>query len=114
MLSEMYECSEDNENYFVLILVLMDHALGDCSLAAFVNTSFVLILVLMDHALGDYFLAVCANMFSCLNPCFNGPCSRSANSKNVLTVLPCLNPCFNGPCSRRVVKSLDESDSVES
>ena len=38
---------------FVLILVLVDHALGEENYRIMTNEIYVLILVLVDHALGD-------------------------------------------------------------
>ena len=59
----------------VLILVLVDHTLGVASTNATTTTNVVLILVLVDHTLGvtsinDKLLEIG------LNPCFSGPYSR--------------------------------------
>ena len=54
------------------------------------NSRWVLILVLVDHTLGAIECRLCEDDTLCLNPCFSGPYSRSANnvaSNNVTTVL---------------------------
>ena len=54
----------------------------------------------MEDALVHAVLEIVKNVFSCLNPCFNGRCTRT----NVVPVLFSkklrLNPCFNGRCTR--------------
>ena len=67
----------------VLILVLMEDALGDVTAKELQDAVTVLILVLMEDALGarpraDEILRVPQS----LNPCFNGRCSRSAVADN--------------------------------
>ena len=89
----------------------------------------VLILVLMEHTLGDFENMSVDEILSCLNPCFNGtysrriivlkqlklklislnPCFNGTYSRSydlgVTDVIPkSLNPCFNGTYSRRVVQ----------
>ena len=55
----------------------MDHALGDDNSNHIqYECEVVLILVLVDHALGE-FEARKADKATGLNPCFSGPCSRS-------------------------------------
>ena len=60
----------------------------------------VLILVLVEHTLGDDLCAVKA-LAICLNPCFSGTYSRSAIQLVVKPEECCLNPCFSGTYSRR-------------
>ena len=59
----------------------------------------VLILVLMEDALVRYIKRTYPEIY-CLNPCFNGRCTRTL--RKTLYILPthCLNPCFNGRCTR--------------
>ena len=38
---------------------------------------------------------------TCLNPCFNGRCTRTLTGSRAFTAEEiCLNPCFNGRCTR--------------
>ena len=39
---------------------------------------------------------------SSLNPCFNGRCTRTFDTKRDARVFFGLNPCFNGRCTRTV------------
>ncbi len=61
----------------VLILVLMEYALGGCTeyFASGYNI-LVLILVLMEYALGGLVVLLYQWTKTRLNPCFNGICSR--------------------------------------
>ena len=52
MLSECFVRTALKYHYNVLILVLVDHALGDFTLSTLKQILKVLILVLVDHALG--------------------------------------------------------------
>ena len=62
---------------------------------------YVLILVLMEDALARYdFHPVIYKFTYCLNPCFNGRCTRTLALLQRKNSLPCLNPCFNGRCTR--------------
>ena len=61
----------------VLILVLVEHALGDSSRAYSQRCCQVLILVLVEHALGVQLPTLRVKMVLRLNPCFSGTCSRS-------------------------------------
>ena len=85
----------------------------------------VLILVLVEHALGDHIGLPEGEEYVGLNPCFSGTCSRRilqdvtrfrsevlilvlvehalgvTNSVLAFTQSFCLNPCFSGTCSRR-------------
>ena len=45
----------------------------------------VLILVLVDHALGALNKSVFRHQCHCLNPCFSGPCSRSHAVKSPMS-----------------------------
>ena len=57
----------------------MDHALGEETQQMLqVKTTLVLILVLVDHALGVDGTQILLLVLTRLNPCFSGPCSRSA------------------------------------
>ena len=62
----------------VLILVLMEDALAlvDCDIEE-VHKVCVLILVLMEDALAQRSYTKCRFQRSCLNPCFNGRCTRT-------------------------------------
>ncbi len=70
---------------------------------------FVLILVLMEYALRDK-EEICNNKIKmCLNPCFNGICSASANKCAFNFTGVSLNPCFNGICSASLGEFLDRT-----
>ena len=63
----------------VLILVLMEYALEGKQIIVVVKSRVVLILVLMEYALEAMTWTDGKKMYyACLNPCFNGICSRSA------------------------------------
>ena len=81
-------CSRRGQNQvnphkdLVLILVLMEDALGDTESHRRERTieERVLILVLMEDALGEELKKLdLENCGICLNPCSNGRCSRRAN-----------------------------------
>ena len=59
----------------VLILVLVDHTLGDGCCEVYKYWRMVLILVLVDHTLGDINYEK-EHYSKGLNPCFSGPYSR--------------------------------------
>ena len=63
----------------------------------------VLILVLMEDAL-VHLVAQTLTLFrlTCLNPCFNGRCTRTMVGENGKFQRMGLNPCFNGRCTRTV------------
>ena len=88
---------------FVLILVLMEVALGATQMKAiYPKGRKVLILVLMEVALGDISNeAEIDDDSDCLNPCFNGSCSWSPKRCPIINKITSLNPCFNGSCSWR-------------
>ena len=70
------------ESINVLILVLVEHTLGDTDKVRRYNNGKVLILVLVEHTLG----ARISNSLSasvCLNPCFSGTYSRSFEQQGV-------------------------------
>ena len=126
MLSEAF-IEVDDSGLPVLILVLVEHALGVlwcCSSLATcrrLNPCFsgtcsrrgrphiksglpcVLILVLVEHALGERENLTEMTRYS-LNPCFSGTCSRRQEVLR-LSTLTRLNPCFSGTCSRRRIIS---------
>ena len=60
----------------------------------------VLILVLMEDALVLCEELECTADFLCLNPCFNGRCTRTSSLTAAAIGVGCLNPCFNGRCTR--------------
>ena len=60
----------------------------------------VLILVLVEHALGVPRPTLRVQLLS-LNPCFSGTCSRSYQRSHYRNWYAGLNPCFSGTCSRR-------------
>ena len=66
----------------------------------------VSILVVMDVALAELLRTIISMMFSGLNPCCNGCCSRSSPLLVMLLLMACLNPCCNGCCSRSAAASL--------
>ena len=62
---------------------------------------FVLILVLVEHAQRGRTQKACHSLTS-LNPCFSGTCSKREQAKQANNVLQLsLNPCFSGTCSKR-------------
>ena len=63
--------------------------------------SVVLILVLMEDALARWQFFENLGRTYCLNPCFNGRCTRTVmNIFSNLKIYAGLNPCFNGRCTR--------------
>ena len=79
MLSETAKYALQVPSLFVLILVLVEHALGARTNKADKAATVVLILVLVEHALGDLILHLLLHLLLRLNPCFSGTCSRSKN-----------------------------------
>ena len=70
----------------------------------------VLILVLMEDALVHYIEGETKVVFVCLNPCFNGRCTRTSVCMVPKAAISlCLNPCFNGRCTR----TLDTNTAVK-
>ena len=62
----------------------------------------VLILILMEHAQRDFTRTSDGGFISvCLNPYFNGTCSKSAMEEADVDSISSLNPYFNGTCSKR-------------
>ena len=61
----------------VLILVLVEHTLGELLLLLYGKWYNVLILVLVEHTLGAVFRGWKFYRFARLNPCFSGTYSRS-------------------------------------
>ena len=61
----------------------------------------VLILVLMEDTLREVFSVKRIESQSCLNPCFNGRYSQSAEFTKLTAEQESLNPCFNGRYSQR-------------
>ena len=115
----------------VLILVLMEDALvrPHRYLLERDTTGQVLILVLMEDALVLSLAWQFVKKNGCLNPCFNGRCTRTGDSNGVFATkqgvlilvlmedalvrkLPShasvssssLNPCFNGRCTRTILR----------
>ena len=102
----------------------MEDALVQWHVDSLTNLERVLILVLMEDALVLCFHIFTAVSYGCLNPCFNGRCTRteltvvfSCASCGVLILVLMedalvqiktarnftfkgLNPCFNGRCTR--------------
>ena len=58
----------------------MDHTLGEDKIADMLELVLVLILVLVDHTLGDFIQGLLLMTAGGLNPCFSGPYSRRYNS----------------------------------
>ena len=63
---------------------------------------YVLILVLMEHAQRARNFSAEEIAQVCLNPCFNGTCSKRSHETHTISQGNCLNPCFNGTCSKRL------------
>ena len=85
----------------VLILVLVEHTLGAHALHILVWWQRVLILVLVEHTLGDGKEKMVKLQPHSLNPCFSGTYSRRRASLDSACPLRSLNPCFSGTYSRR-------------
>ena len=80
----------------VLILVVMDVALGQGMLMLCLEGLIVLILVVMDVALGQMVGSSISSLKESLNPCCNG-CRTWADRRNrTASCVLCLNPCCNG------------------
>ena len=102
-------CSKRPYNYEVirvheevLILILMEHAQRVVLSRAKIDIiQEVLILILMEHAqrVGQK-KAFIKKKFLCLNPYFNGTCSKRSVTVKQKIKLSCLNPYFNGTCSK--------------
>ena len=60
----------------VLILILMEHAQRVVESEGSVHHRIVLILILMEHAQRDFTNIKLKKMEQCLNPYFNGTCSK--------------------------------------
>ena len=110
---------------WVLILIVMEHALGEGETNIISMPAGVLILIVMEHALGAHTISTSVSLWYLLNPYCNGTCSRSKYRENInhrnsvlilivmehalgVSVHPhswhCmirLNPYCNGTCSRR-------------
>ena len=88
--------------YRVLILVLMEDALVRVwNEWEWHEVEKVLILVLMEDALVHVVNNVDQAYIRCLNPCFNGRCTRTTSGSGTrLKRYSSLNPCFNGRCTR--------------
>ena len=81
----------------------MEHAQREVSSKVITAKLEVLILILMEHAQRVKTLFYLRVSTWCLNPYFNGTCSkRSWCAKHTSNAL-CLNPYFNGTCSKRTV-----------
>ena len=63
--------------FYVLILVLMEDALAPGLKGVYRLESMVLILVLMEDALARRKASRKSSGWKCLNPCFNGRCTRT-------------------------------------
>ena len=61
---------------YVLILVLVEHTLGELGAKLENGQEHVLILVLVEHTLGEFNPQLFANGVDGLNPCFSGTYSR--------------------------------------
>ena len=78
----------------------MEHAQRDYEISRFYGKVQVLILILMEHA-QRVLRETLKGSLCCLNPYFNGTCSKSALNPLCLTRKESLNPYFNGTCSKR-------------
>ena len=89
------------DDFYVLILVLMEDALVRTTRGLQACITEVLILVLMEDALVLTNITTWQHLFQCLNPCFNGRCTSTFVTEPVLDEygMPGLNPCFNGRCT---------------
>ncbi len=68
----------------VLILILMEHGLGQLLESSLGSTAMVLILILMEHGLGHKKSELRTMLTTCLNPYFNGTWSRTAEIHKTL------------------------------
>ena len=98
-----------NETLFlstiVLILVLVEHTLGD-DLIGLVGLGIeVLILVLVEHTLGGFRSEPLEFKVAGLNPCFSGTYSRRKAKRLENDHARSLNPCFSGTYSRSTLPS---------
>ena len=70
----------------------------------------------MEHAQGDVLCVRSMLLVSCLNPYFNGTCSKRPSTKTRLHMIltRSLNPYFNGTCSKSqlIHKTIDEETHV--
>ena len=95
----------------VLILILMEHAQRVMVSVVSDRKNDVLILILMEHAqrykknLGSK-----EEQNSCLNPYFNGTCSKIQFQVLKRLRLSRLNPYFNGTCSKMQTNRKSLSD----
>ena len=54
----------------------------------------------MEDALVRLIMLSGCVVITCLNPCFNGRCTRTTYKVNPIKKTLSLNPCFNGRCTR--------------
>ena len=70
----------------------------------------------MEHAQGDVLCVRSMLLVSCLNPYFNGTCSKRPSTKTRLHMIltRSLNPYFNGTCSKSqlIHKTIDEETHI--
>ena len=104
-----YLCVFEHKVARVLILVLMDDALVPSFEWLAEENAWVLILVLMDDALVLTQFSSLKDIKVCLNPCFNGWCTRTdvntevvVNDENVLILVLMDDALVQGePCSKQ-------------
>ena len=81
----------------------MEHAQRDYDMVENEGIVCVLILILMEHAQRGYIHPCNRKAAECLNPYFNGTCSKSAClGESIKLSQDSLNPYFNGTCSKRL------------
>ena len=95
----------------VLILVLVEHTLGDKGVLETLVRATVLILVLVEHTLGVAQKTVPSLAMHGLNPCFSGTYSRRVRSSPKQNSKSCLNPCFSGTYSRSDIQGNSRKNS---
>ena len=82
----------------------MEHALGVSPFSLVRTTQPVLILIVMEHALGEGNTNIISMPVGGLNPYCNGTCSRRCQKLTWQMKNFGLNPYCNGTCSRRLLE----------
>ena len=97
----------------VLILVVLEDAIGVCEQARTSAEGNVLILVVLEDVIGDgRLLQTREGCAESLNPCCAGRCYRRVNSEGETFHSRSLNPCCAGRCYRRSGFKSQNPDSV--
>ena len=96
----------------VLILVLVEHTLGELSLVSMVNVPLSLNPCFSGTYSRRFQNENKAKIYRSLNPCFSGTYSRRPSRQCSTLHLRCLNPCFSGTYSRRIKHYARQEDNV--